>query len=311
MRRMNRVLCTKMSILRVIFTLFLFNFSAQAQEIKGKWYGIASVNASSASNTFMCELILEPKPNNRIEGYMNYYFRNGYFTNKISGTYNKQTRELKLNTFPIIYYRTTQLGLGIDCNMLGSFTLKASRVESSFMGSFYSREHAYTCPELTVKFIKAEREIPIEKLETELVKEEIAEPETKKPEPKLLANLNLRRKEIVRILDVSEDSVKIDLYDNGDFDNDSVTVYYNGQVQVSKQLLETRKPITFKVSVDSLEENNELIMFAENLGSIPPNAALMVITDKHHRYEIPLISNYIKNAAIRLRKTSKNINAIR
>jgi hypothetical protein len=43
-------------------------------------------------------------------------------------------------------------------------------------------------------------------------------------------------------------------------------------------------------------------MFAENLGLIPPNAAIMVVTDKKHRYEVSLESNYSQNAAVRLRK---------
>ena len=46
-------------------------------------------------------------------------------------------------------------------------------------------------------------------------------------------------------------------------------------------------------------------MFAENLGTVPPNSAIMVVTDGSNRYEIPLQSNYQKNGAVRLRKVKR------
>lgn len=277
-----------------------------AQDISGKWYGVASPDVAESANSFLCELIIERKPKNKVEGYLNYYFRNGYFTNKITGSFNPKTRELTLNTVPILYYKTTKLEIGIDCNMLGSFILKASRIESSFTGYFYSKEYAYTCPPLNISFIKSETESQLEKLETHFAQGDVVSPTpTAPPLSPELKKLNFRRKEVVRILDVSEDSVLVQLYDNGEFDHDSISVYHNGEAIVKNELLEVRKPISFKIFVDSIESNNELILFAENLGTIPPNAALMIITDKHNRYEIHLESDYIKNAAIRLRKRKK------
>lgn len=260
----------------------------------------------SRQTVFYVNWLLKESQKNKVEGYLNYYFRNGYFTNKITGSFNPKTRELTLNTVPILYYKTTKLEIGIDCNMLGSFILKASRIESSFTGYFYSKEYAYTCPPLNISFIKSETESQLEKLETHFAQGDVVSPTpTAPPLSPELKKLNFRRKEVVRILDVSEDSVLVQLYDNGEFDHDSISVYHNGEAIVKNELLEVRKPISFKIFVDSIESNNELILFAENLGTIPPNAALMIITDKHNRYEIHLESDYIKNAAIRLRKRKK------
>ena len=50
---------------------------------------------------------------------------------------------------------------------------------------------------------------------------------------------------------------------------------------------------------------NELIMFAENLGSIPPNTALMVVTDGPNRYEVFMSSDLQKNASIRFTHNHK------
>jgi hypothetical protein len=43
-------------------------------------------------------------------------------------------------------------------------------------------------------------------------------------------------------------------------------------------------------------------MFADNLGSIPPNTALMIVNDGKKRYELRLTSNLEKSATIRIKK---------
>jgi putative heme iron utilization protein len=43
-------------------------------------------------------------------------------------------------------------------------------------------------------------------------------------------------------------------------------------------------------------------MFAENLGRIPPNTALMVITDGKNRYQVFLSSSLTENATIQLKR---------
>jgi len=43
---------------------------------------------------------------------------------------------------------------------------------------------------------------------------------------------------------------------------------------------------------------NELVMYAENLGTIPPNTALMVVTDGTKRYEVRITSDLKKSGAI-------------
>jgi len=40
-------------------------------------------------------------------------------------------------------------------------------------------------------------------------------------------------------------------------------------------------------------------LYADNLGSIPPNTALMIITDGTNRYEVRLSADLKNNAAIR------------
>ncbi len=128
------------------------------------------------------------------------------------------------------------------------------------------------------------------------------------PSPKVKATeeqVKMRAIHYIRILDVVTDSVDVDLYDNGQFDADSISIFYNNKLIVHQQELNTRKPISLRVFVDSVETRNDLLMFAENLGTIPPNSAIMIVKDGSNRYEIPLQSNYQKNGAVRLRKVQR------
>ena len=102
------------------------------------------------------------------------------------------------------------------------------------------------------------------------------------------------------------DSVRIDLYDNGVFDYDTVSVIYNKQLVSYKQLLQTNKPIRFYVKLSTDPNKNEMILFAENLGFTPPNSALMVITDgENKRTEVNVTSDLEHNTVIYFIKVKK------
>ncbi|HQW85445.1 MAG TPA: LamG domain-containing protein, partial [Ferruginibacter sp.] len=94
--------------------------------------------------------------------------------------------------------------------------------------------------------------------------------------PKKEIVLEKRKNDLVKQITVDHDSISVTLYDNGIIDGDSITLIYNDKILVSHQLL-TDKPLTFYIKIAPGNSRNELVMYAENLGSIPPNTALMVI----------------------------------
>lgn len=129
-------------------------------------------------------------------------------------------------------------------------------------------------------------------------------PRVKKPS--LIEQMTSRTpKKSFEVLTTS-DSVKVELYDNGVFDNDSVSVIYNKELVIYKQLLQTNKPITFYVKLSADIRRNEMIFFAENLGLTPPNSALMIITDgERKRTEINVSSDLEHNSVIYFIKVKK------
>lgn len=116
------------------------------------------------------------------------------------------------------------------------------------------------------------------------------------PKPDVIKN---RQNDLVRTISTSEKEFKIQLYDNGEIDGDRISVYHNNELIVSNQLL-TDKPITFNIHCDETNPVHEFVMVAENLGTIPPNTALMIITAGSKRYELTISSTEQKNAVVKV-----------
>lgn len=101
--------------------------------------------------------------------------------------------------------------------------------------------------------------------------------------------------------EIESDSVRLSFYDNGEIDGDSISVFVNNNLVLSHQAL-AAKAFNLYLHLDSTREVNEISMFAENLGRIPPNTALMVLTDGKNRYEVFMSSSLTENATIALKR---------
>ncbi|MEO5984664.1 MAG: hypothetical protein ABIP80_04115 [Ferruginibacter sp.] len=97
------------------------------------------------------------------------------------------------------------------------------------------------------------------------------------------------------------DSLQLSLYDNGEVDGDTVSVLMNGKIIFAKERLSTtalRQTIAIDPSADSIQ----LVMYAENLGSIPPNTGLLIVRDGKDIYEIRFSGDLNRNAGIVFRR---------
>jgi hypothetical protein len=118
--------------------------------------------------------------------------------------------------------------------------------------------------------------------------------------------LNMRSKQVIKTVEVEANSFRVDLYDNGQIDGDTISVFYNGKLMVSRQRLST-DPISIQITLDPNKEDNELVMFAENLGTIPPNTALMIVTVAGKRYEVNISSSEQTSGTVRFRMANATI----
>jgi hypothetical protein len=112
--------------------------------------------------------------------------------------------------------------------------------------------------------------------------------------PKVLVQ---RENFLIKRIITSESNIKVELFDNGTIDNDTISLYHNNEQVIKKGKL-NYQPLTYSFNCGNEPVSHELILVAENLGEIPPNTAIMVVTIGKKRQEIFLTSDEKKNAKI-------------
>jgi hypothetical protein len=113
--------------------------------------------------------------------------------------------------------------------------------------------------------------------------------------------LETRVNELVKTIITPAKNVSIKIYDNGTIDNDTVSVYVDNKLVISRQRL-TDKAIVVNISLDEKVPFHEMVMVAENLGEIPPNTSLMIVNAGDKQYEVRITSTEQKNAVVHFKK---------
>jgi hypothetical protein len=106
-----------------------------------------------------------------------------------------------------------------------------------------------------------------------------------------------RRTELQQTVYFKTDSLQLSLYDNGEVDGDTVSVLMNGTIIMAKERLSTNA-VRKTIRIDPSQDSVQLVMYAENLGTIAPNTGLLVVKDGKDLYEIRFSGDLNKNAAI-------------
>lgn len=114
------------------------------------------------------------------------------------------------------------------------------------------------------------------------------------------AELTTRETEVIQNVFFKSDSLVLKLYDHGVIDGDTVSVVLNGKVIAARQGLKGKPIISVIHITPDLGDSLLLVMYAESLGSIPPNTGVLVVLDGDDRYEIRFQGTKQKSSAIRL-----------
>ena len=107
----------------------------------------------------------------------------------------------------------------------------------------------------------------------------------------------MRKNTVFSRIPVNVKNITLDIFDNGTVDGDSISVYYNNKLLVSNQRL-TEKAITVNLLLDEKATQHEIVLFAHNLGSIPPNTATIVVKAGDKRYELHSSASLTENAVL-------------
>jgi hypothetical protein len=285
---------------------------AFGQRISGSYYGRGEAKTGLQYNSYLCELIIEKKGNN-ITGELNYFFGQNQYQSKLTGIFLPATKTIDVKPMRLISF-FAQDAAAPDCIVDGSLTLYIEGADTILYGQLNPIEkYRNGCPVINIGLKKTK---DVDESIAALERKEIpqASPQAKsintiaatalpsitdvKPAPAFVQ----RKTEPARIIDVQEDTVLVHLYDNGKIDKDTISVYYNQRPVLVKQMLGIQ-PIELRLPVS--EGFNEIAMFAENLGEIPPNTALCIVYADGKRYDINLTSTLATNGAIQLRRQKK------
>ena len=106
-----------------------------------------------------------------------------------------------------------------------------------------------------------------------------------------------RENRLVKKIITNNKKISIDLFDNGTIDNDTVLVYDNKQLLVNKQRL-SYKSIHLEFDFTENMREHEVIIVAHNMGTVPPNTALLLYKDGKSRQEYFITSTNKINAKL-------------
>jgi hypothetical protein len=260
-------------------TLLFFGFFAEAQNINGIWKGKLVQEPGGCFPVYNIELQIQ-LAGSKITG-VSYHFSDtsNYVKEDFEGSYDNTKKMIFINEMKVINFHIPPEC--VPCIKKYSLTYHSGGNEEQLRGSWggVTMTNKTVCPPGTIVLTRT------------LVSDF-------KPEPKLPPTLTERKNELVKEIRVDTGNIRLDFYDNGVIDGDTISVYVNNFPVVSNRML-TAKPITTFVKIDLLRTMQEVIMVGENLGTIPPNTALMIVTAGDKRYQLYLVSDEKKNAMVR------------
>ncbi len=270
----------------IIIVLLLSGLFTGAQDINGIWKGKIVMAPSGCFPVYNIELQLQVA-GTRITGTA-YHFSDSlnYIKENFEGNYNRDSNLIIIKEIGIVTFKIKE-----DCvPCIKTYTLTYHRgggnivTEEQLRGSWATPsgkaiDGKTICEPGTIVLTRFEKS-------------------SFKPELKLPPSLTKRKAELVKEIKVDTGSIKIDFYDNGQIDGDTISVYVNNMPVVSNRMLKTQ-PISVSIKIDNIRTMQEVIMVGENLGSIPPNTALMIVTAGDKRYQLYLTSDEQKNAMVR------------
>ncbi len=115
--------------------------------------------------------------------------------------------------------------------------------------------------------------------------------------------LETEPKKITEIV-VQNRDLQIRLIDYMRVDNDTVSVFLNRNL-LAKDIRISKRPAILNFSLDTRIELHEVLLYAENLGMVPPNTSEMILVDGETRHRVMIVSDKQKTAAVYLRYKPK------
>ncbi|MDP3467451.1 MAG: hypothetical protein Q8S11_03915 [Daejeonella sp.] len=279
----------------LILLLLLASFSSFSQDYKGVWLGYMDTDLRHI-RTLNVNYILHVKDqdNNIVNGKAYLYRDNPLRAEGILdfiGVINKNSlriNELKIlhskipsDTARFLCIKDLKLNLtreeGIE-NLTGTFTGAGENSLPCYPGNVYLQ-----------RFTDANKQnIPQNYLTSILLDAR---------DPNVFLQTKLARPIVIEI---TENVVRLEIRDYLKEDGDIVSVYHNRRPFIRNQLI-VNKPSNHTLRLNRNQELHEIILYAENLGKIPPNTSNLRIYDGVKEHQVLIRSSKEVSAVVYLR----------
>ncbi|HUR11511.1 MAG TPA: hypothetical protein VM012_09090 [Flavitalea sp.] len=271
----------------VLFTMATATLTAQ--NLTGIWRGTRTQSPGGCFPEYSLELQITYSGNNILGRAFNFYDKERYTKIIFSGRYNPQTKRMVIIESAVLTYNIPNSC--IPCIKTYDLTWTKSTTEEALNGEWKGHEmgNSNVCPPGKIHLTKQTQSVfPVEVIQNDTLSS-------------LQRNMKImaREKEVVQNIIIDTNQIKIELYDNAEIDDDTVSVFLNNTLLLHKKRLTDKALVLHFTAFPNTDY--EIMMYAENLGRIPPNTSLMIITAGKKRYEMRISSNEQKNAVVRFR----------
>jgi hypothetical protein len=258
-------------------------------QLTGVWGGIRTQNAGGCFPEYSTELHIIYMQNNSFMGNV-YSFDNDRYTKiNFTGRYNPLTKRMVIIENAVLQYNVPDSC--IPCIKTYELTFSKNGQADLLQGEWHGHEmgNNQDCQPGRISLSRlAKSSFPVDVYQNDTLARQQKD-----------FTFHQREKDLVKAIAIDTAFIKIEMYDNAEIDDDTVSVFLNNTLLLYKKRL-TGKPLLLNVNVFP-NTDYELMMYAENLGRIPPNTSLMVITAGRKRYQLHLSSSEQKSAVVRFR----------
>lgn len=275
----------------IIALIFCFITPVASQSLTGIWRGTRTQNAGGCFPQYIQELHIT-----YMNAKDNSFMGNAYSGDKerftkvlFTGRFNPATKRMVIIESAVLQYNVPENC--IPCIKTYDLTLSRNGLDESMLGEWKGHEmgNANLCQPGKITLQRSQTAVfPVDVFQNDTL-------------ANLQKNMKLqnRDRELVKTIAVDTNKIRIELYDNAEIDDDTVTVFLNNTLLLYKKRL-TDRPLVLDIEVFP-NQDYELMMYADNLGRIPPNTSLMIITAGKKRYEIRISASEQKSAVVRFK----------
>jgi len=268
----------------LFFFLFSLNFYSQS---KYEYFGALKLNGDDKTIISYRLVFIEDK--GKIEGYSLTDLGGNHETkNKISGTYNEKTKNLKFKEEDVLYTKSP-LSDDVFCfvNFSGKVKLtdEKNKIDGDFKGFFKNKTK---CIDGTLTLIGSKKIYKLlNKINSKIQKSKKVDNVTKvKFNPiHILDSLkvnNLGKDQNLSVF-VKSDKIQLEIWDSKIEDGDKIDLFQNGKKIIDNYTVLNKK-LVINVKLDS--EKNIFRIEAISEGEIKPNTAMIQLIDDDKTYEL-------------------------